>query len=983
MTLLETERFSRKISELLKQGGNPDIASKLAGDYAAACHAANLRLQQCEAMIKAGDGHQAIQLAETTPNLLDLVTVLEFRGADEWRSFCQQNLLPVADRIDARAVQALNECYARGITTDHPLYAAYRRAVLNRNDEDALKVLQSITRLNPTDANAASELSRLDAKVLSARLQHLSASVDGSDAKLVAAEVETIEATGFKASPNGETWRKAQAIRCEVLLEEISKSKDSSQWLDALEKIDFIHRLQNEFKPDLRPAFLSQLESMEAWARGEKEKDRKDREFKSQLAELRFRIQQSEEKDTSARYVKLPELREDYETLHKIWRGLADFARPIPQEIASGFNKRSALLEGEIYRRTAIQKRLILSGSTVILIIIAITAWFVLGQMKVRDLSRQLQAATGQRQVHAVERLLEIAHDKKIGNANTVAAAETFVAKENALLVNFKTAFGQLPQQFASQPEGTQLAVMADQLSQARTAFGLLAPDLKSENEPKLQAYEGTWQNYLAESGATVNSLLEQWVSSAEKHGAELDYLSPLDKTRGQLTVISDLIQKANDCESGFEKNLQLRADLLERLANVRNKFSAYSGQLKNIDDGLAAIQKARTIEEFSNGIKLAASSEFSTASPVIAAAAIQSLDASEEAILRFLLNATNASTWAYIEKEPPGNFIPGAVMPAEQQILSQLDKNPAVGADHHRYRLWLDSNGNNTEEWITAGALDNSPGWKRIQAWTSSATATSATFSGHDYGNFDGQYRLSPSQSVFRVEELGSTDETSAYHSVGLEIMLSPDGAYTKSLLEILDAIKDSRDGSPLFRAYLFSRLVELMKLQPDNWGLTFCPAIGADVARIEAIVGGNLSNGDWFLAAKANSLSQKLEQFFTTTRPISYTKQATGLLSLARAVTKGGLQYVGFIGLDGKPNLIEGAHPGDLWGYGMDNKQPVLLADANKPIRENAMLLSPLFTMAVSRQEFLTDTGVNPSEPSFQSVLPPLFQNPAQTRP
>ena len=103
---METERLVRKISELLKHVGNPAIAPKLAEDFAAACHAANLRLQQCEAMIKAGDRQQAIQLAETAPNLLDMVTVLEFSGSDNWRAYCQQNSLPAADRIDARSVGA-------------------------------------------------------------------------------------------------------------------------------------------------------------------------------------------------------------------------------------------------------------------------------------------------------------------------------------------------------------------------------------------------------------------------------------------------------------------------------------------------------------------------------------------------------------------------------------------------------------------------------------------------------------------------------------------------------------------------------------------------------------------------------------------------------------------------------------------------------------------------------------------------------------
>src|ERR1039457_7226302 len=100
MTLLETERLVRRISDLLKQVGNLAIAPKLAEDFAAACHAANLRLQQCEAMIKAGDRQQAIHFAETAPNLLDMVTLLEFSGSDNWRGYCQQNSLPTGDRID-------------------------------------------------------------------------------------------------------------------------------------------------------------------------------------------------------------------------------------------------------------------------------------------------------------------------------------------------------------------------------------------------------------------------------------------------------------------------------------------------------------------------------------------------------------------------------------------------------------------------------------------------------------------------------------------------------------------------------------------------------------------------------------------------------------------------------------------------------------------------------------------------------------------
>src|SRR5437868_12218145 len=114
MTLLEIERLIRRISDVLQPGGNPDPAPRLADDFANACHAANLRLQQCEAMIRANDRLQAIQLAETAPNLLDLIALLEFPNAMDWRAFCQKNALPVAERIDPRAVESLTQCYAQG-----------------------------------------------------------------------------------------------------------------------------------------------------------------------------------------------------------------------------------------------------------------------------------------------------------------------------------------------------------------------------------------------------------------------------------------------------------------------------------------------------------------------------------------------------------------------------------------------------------------------------------------------------------------------------------------------------------------------------------------------------------------------------------------------------------------------------------------------------------------------------------------------------
>ncbi len=975
MTLLETERLIRKMSELLQQGGNPDHAPKLAGDFAAACHAANLRLRQCEAMIKAGDRHQAIQLAETVPNLLDLITVLEFRSADDWRSFCQQNALPAAERIDARSVHALNDCYAQGITTNHPLYAAYRTAVLNRNDEEALRALQSITRLNPADNNAASELARLDAKVFAARLEYLGGVLHGGDAALVVAAIEAIEAFGFKTRPEGEVWCEGAVVRCGFLLEEAAKLKAASQWMDALAKLDFIRRLQTEFKLELPAAAIMQLDAFETWARGEQEKDRKNREFGALLAELHFRVQQSEEKDTSARYVKLAELRGDFEALHKVWRSLTDFTRPIPEDATSSFRKRSALLEAEIARRTAIRRRIILASSTAALIVGAAVVWFVLGQMKAREFAEQLRTAVSQRQARAAEHLLERVRTSEkrllsVGSVNAaVASAESFITKERGLLTNFESGFAKLPTQLGGDPDAARVNAIADQLAQTRTALNALAPDLKTENEPRVQAFEKQWQQFLSAGGVVVNGLFEEWIRGAEKQCAQLDYRAAVETAAAQISTLSGVIQKINDCEAGFRNHVSLRSDLLQRTATARAKFTAYDRELRKLDDGMAALKKARTLSEFTSAISLLASSEFSSAPAAAAATSIQSLGASGEAALRSLLEATNAATWTFINKGKPANLVPEIAMPAERAFFKRVNADPAVSGNHQHYRLWLDRENIKNVEWITAGPLAASQGWKQIKAWTRLATATSATFEDREYGNFDGQWKVSPTQPIYRLEEVGALNEASAFAAVGLGKIWSGGSGYEKPALEVLDAIKDSRDGSPLFRAYLFSSLVELMEFQPDAWGLSFCPSARAHVAQIRSIVGGQIASGDWFVPAKAKGWSAKLDQFFTAEKSLSYAKQAVGNLALAQSAAKDGLHYVGFAGLDGKPVVTENPPPTEMWGYDATRKQPTLVSTS-------AMPLSPLFALPASRADYLAKARVSAEAASFANALPPLFR-------
>ena len=110
-TLSQVEQLVRRIDDLIGQPGLEAQAAKLAQDYAELGRATSRRLEQCAIMIANGQDLQALQLAESHPPLLDMVTMLSFRQAKEWRGYCQQHNLPWAEPFYDKHVRVLNSTY--------------------------------------------------------------------------------------------------------------------------------------------------------------------------------------------------------------------------------------------------------------------------------------------------------------------------------------------------------------------------------------------------------------------------------------------------------------------------------------------------------------------------------------------------------------------------------------------------------------------------------------------------------------------------------------------------------------------------------------------------------------------------------------------------------------------------------------------------------------------------------------------------------
>lgn len=123
----------------------PELNS-LATEFAGLCQEANGRLRRCLDYLRHGRRSEAIQLAESQPLLLDVVTALDFPEIDDWQQVCAAYGLARSARVMMEAARELNEAYAPEQTLAE-LLARQRSLALSRAPlAQRLTVLRELSR---------------------------------------------------------------------------------------------------------------------------------------------------------------------------------------------------------------------------------------------------------------------------------------------------------------------------------------------------------------------------------------------------------------------------------------------------------------------------------------------------------------------------------------------------------------------------------------------------------------------------------------------------------------------------------------------------------------------------------------------------------------------------------------------------------------------------------------------------------------------
>ncbi len=413
----EVHKLVRQMRDYLSGAAPSAAVDTLAADYAGLCGDASARLDTCAAMLAKGSDYQALQLAESEPALLDLLAALSFGEARQWVEFCASRGLSFPPPFDQRAVDTLDMLYRRGVPANHPLYRDYRAAVTSRDDAKAIAVIRTITRLNPGDANAKSELVRLENKTFQTLKQRLHTALVGSDE---AATISTLDELhripAARDLPGTPDYENALAIRraadARVAAEDAARAaatlpsaRSRGDWRDAAVLLGRVDSLKSEHGFVLSAEDEYECGNVRAWVDSERAAAERTMQFEaavSRLGRLSGEAESLLRAGTPLTQARAAELLLD---LERAWKEIETFGRPVSDEVVRLARSAAASVraEGRRMQRARVLKTVV--GAIAAVVVIGLSGWWVwLGQQS-GDFQSQLAQLQTAGELDAAERL--------------------------------------------------------------------------------------------------------------------------------------------------------------------------------------------------------------------------------------------------------------------------------------------------------------------------------------------------------------------------------------------------------------------------------------------------------------------------------------------------------------------------------------------------------------------------------------------------
>ena len=918
------DKLISRIKTVLNGDSSRFEMQNLAQEYAELMTHLRERLEQCVILIRSDNDYAALQVAESSPPLLDAIAQLVFAESPQWRELCRRHNVPWTPPLDQNQVDLVNSLYGRQVSESHPFYRDYRQAIRERDELRALAVLTSIIRINPNDSNAREELSRLAAKALDTHLRRLDELLDAGDdsaAFALADRLSGLHLPVFATAPAllraGERREAGERVRAyddvAALLRDAAACHASGDWRAAAPFIGRCRTLEYNHRLVFDDATASQLADIESWAARCQQEDAHCHARKESVRQATQALTGAVAAATHARGAQLKK------HFHQLQVALAS-AEPLvePKGVADAIMDAALVASARNLCRALgarLQRRGFFCATALACTLLAgalggYYAWKTHedGANRTAAIQRMQDFSLAARHFNDAEVYAGTvanfpSHWEK--NPDYIAARTAFVQWVSARRGRLDAALAEaarleaLPvdattpeQLYAAQSALEKLcldaadmfttlhdvnAVLQPRLDRARTRLGDIHKKLALENLPP------------------VLRLFEQFKS---RHA-----------TMAQATLAPDVRAKALDA---FITELEqapalsqppiqalLPAAEAERWKALLGEAHAARARHQQTTRTNAALATARTLE---------AHLAILNADATAPAKAILDATARLQNPARALLAPAAYELWQTalaLSPDATQPFLPPDIQPGEASDATRLALNKAH-AKLHRYVLRtfpaFPSGAPDTIVYTVGPALQ-----ERLPVGNGYELRQTADVLKPDGATERRTYSFRQlNTAVARGETL--TDGAPTPESIFLPQFARfydvPSGRITEPLLGTLERIHAAPKLSPLFRAYLQQEIFKIIATRPHAWGFAYSQSAQRDATRISELVQGNLMPNDWLDPERWRDALPALRQYYENPRP-AYLAEAHATLRLFRRLATPGFIYAGYIDSEKKLNL------------------------------------------------------------------------------
>lgn len=974
ITLHQAENLARRIAEIVGQPGREVQAAKLAAEYAEACRAAARRLEQCAAMIEAGQDLPALQLAETPPPLLDLITRLSFRQSAEWRTYCQSHGLPAPEPFFDKHVRLLNDAYAKGLDGDHPYFRGYRQAVMTNDDERALAILRVIARMNAADKNTAQELQRLEEKVLRAKLEGLRAVLESGNPDAVLTRLAEIEASSLAVSTKHPVWQKAQLLRCERLIGEAEALRKQEVWQEVEPVLQEIRRLATQHSVLFPPDDQERFTALEKWTTEWRKAFADEQDFQRALTALDYQVGAIETKSRTGGGT-LPECQNDYSALVAKWQEAERFKRPLDEQLTTRCQQSCDWLQGRIQAHLKRKRLKSLATNLAVAAALVIAGWLAWDWYAQRELLRQFATLQSARRVGDLDKLLTETPTRMKAKARVAGAAEEarkFVARERELKQTFDQKLQALEALNAQEP-GNVFAQMESRRTECNKALAAVAPEFQTDGKSNLLAFDQRWQTRIAALQPERAARFTQRLLEGERLTAtRLNGTNDFAIVRESLTVVGEIVDELSRLQAAPGV---LDAALVGRFRSLTNRVTIMVQAAKDWEQLRAATPAS--LDEYLAWLKRRVQSPFAATAELEAMAELGRLRVSPTSLLGGLLLPGLPQVWDSLTNltaaDPQPK--PAQATAAEQTAYLALRNDPNL-QDVHLYSLVKNPRPDNPVEShavLTQGKLiKDRLGKETGKIYDPKKFPDNLRFEQVTIDSWD-----------YKPEYQGLTRECFALERLSLGDLLETNSANCrKSVLELLDRLNQDTETSATFRAFAALKLFAVAEERPGDWGLPWSPGALKFVAGLKQLGAAEIQSGDWMLPRQLRLHETNLQKYFEQTRTLSFRNETRFMHRLMFRAGETGFTFAGFADATGKPTLTQtNALRGEYWGWSRGTKLPALLlrrsADGAPQTLAEPLPFTPLFSFRGDRAQLLENAASATSYPWREAgtPLPPLF--------